>query len=281
MGWERRRRGGLYYYKAVRIGGKPRRIYLGAGACGRVHELLDRKEARKKVEARAVRDRDRDQSAEAKGLFDEAWRWARTIAAAALVAEGFYPHHGQWRPVRGPARKKFHVDTVDPGPLTTALDRLKAVTARAAGRDGEALAALRLLLADDSGVWAAADAALGSAVACWRARVAARHGLDVEDLARLATTRADALVGADPPAAERALAAAANVQGLAFIYASNLDETTGSAERFRLKLLQSAARRLDTVKRESGLVRAARSVAAKAVSAGNATSAGPARRAAG
>src|SRR5207302_2051433 len=119
---------------------------------------------------------------------------------------GHYYHHGKWRPVRGPARRTFHFDAIDPGPPATARDRLKAVTARAAGRDGAALADLadlRLLLADDSGVWTAADATIGSAVACWRARVAARHGLHAEDLASQAAIRADVLVGADPPDVER------------------------------------------------------------------------------
>ena len=283
MGWERRQRGGLYYYKSVRIGGKPRRIYLGRGEHGRVHELLDRKEARKKVAAREVRDRDRDQSAEAKGLFDEAWAWGRAVAAASLVAGGRYYHHGKWRPVRGPARKTFHLDPVDSGPPATALDRLKGVTARAAGRDAAALADLRLLLADDSGVWVAADATIGSAVACWRARVAARHGLHAGDLATQAAIRADVLVGADPPVAERTLAAAASAISLAFEYANNLHETVGRAERDRLKLLRSAARRLDTVQREIGLVRTARpaALAAAGVAGSTGTGSGPARRAAG
>ena len=283
MGWETKQRGSRYLYKSVRVGGRPRHIYLGAEGTlyTKIHVILDRRQTRAKAAARAVRDETRKGEAEAKLLLDTAWAWDRATAAAALVANGHYLHHGQWRPVRGPARRTFHLDAVDPGPLTAALARLKAVTARAAGRDGAALADLRRLLAADPGVWAAADAAIGSAVACWRARVAARHGLDLEDLARLAALRADALVGAGPPAVERALAAAADVQGLAFIFANNLDETTGSAERFRLKLLQSAARRLDTLKREIGLVRAARTAAPKAADVGNATSVGPARRAAG
>ncbi|MFO0805500.1 MAG: hypothetical protein U0791_20540, partial [Gemmataceae bacterium] len=54
MAWEIRGNGREYYYKPVRIGNAPRRLYLGRGPAGRIHEILDRRERKKRDEARRL-----------------------------------------------------------------------------------------------------------------------------------------------------------------------------------------------------------------------------------
>lgn len=41
MGWERRQRGGRYYYRSVRRDGRPRKVYLGKGKAAAMFAQLD------------------------------------------------------------------------------------------------------------------------------------------------------------------------------------------------------------------------------------------------
>ncbi len=100
MSWERRR-GELYYYRSVRIDGRPRKVYFGSG-----EEALAQ-------QARDIVSRDR-RRAERDALASE---WARVAAAdaalarflelaelltrAVLILSGHHQHHGEWRLRRG------------------------------------------------------------------------------------------------------------------------------------------------------------------------------------
>ena len=99
-GWERRGKA-FYYYRMTRIGGKPRRVYVGSGRLGRLHELLDRRDERVRLAVRAARDREQKQLAEADHRRVEVLHLARLIFDAQMVATGHYLHGGQWRRVLG------------------------------------------------------------------------------------------------------------------------------------------------------------------------------------
>ena len=105
MPWKPRR-DRRYYYKATRIEGAPRHMYLGFGPAGKQHEILDRVEKRRKLAARAER------AALAAEMADESrsWRllsgWLRTLTASTLLLSGWYRHHGQWRKMMGRPRTR-------------------------------------------------------------------------------------------------------------------------------------------------------------------------------
>lgn len=98
MSWERRARGGFYYVRKRRVGGRPASEYIGAGLAGVLAAELD-------SEDRAEREAKRD------SLRAEQERWEAVDAAiaevceatdltarAALVLAGYHQHHrGEWR----------------------------------------------------------------------------------------------------------------------------------------------------------------------------------------
>jgi hypothetical protein len=102
MGWERRGRGGgLFYYRSVRIAGRPCKLYMGHGPdaraqAKRVAEARDRRRA----ERQALRGEQAGVAA-ADLAFEQARALADLLLRAALVLNGFHRHHWQWRRRRG------------------------------------------------------------------------------------------------------------------------------------------------------------------------------------
>ncbi|MDB5312326.1 MAG: hypothetical protein JWO38_6528 [Gemmataceae bacterium] len=263
MGWEKRQRGGLYYYRSVRINGQPRRIYLGTGQVGRIHELLDRRERRAREAALTVREQATDQLVEADRLATEVWQWSRTIAAASLVAAGWYNHHGQWRRAAGrPRTRHTKPGPVGPGePVDDPQAGLEATIRRAHAGDAAALAELRALPDERHEVWQAVGDMNRRANRCWRALAADRTGVDEEALSRVATCWKDRVLKADPTPAERALADAAEVARLVATHAEVLDADAGlpaRAGRAGVKRLAAAMRRLGATLKLLARVQAAR-----------------------
>ena len=97
MGWERRQRGGLYFYRSARVNGRPRKLYLGAGPAAQAY-------ARQEVERRARRQSERDalhaeqaRTAPADLAFQSARTLIDLLVRARLVLSGFHLHHREWR----------------------------------------------------------------------------------------------------------------------------------------------------------------------------------------
>jgi hypothetical protein len=93
MGWDRG-----YYYRSRKVGGRPRRVYVGKG---RAAELAAELDALRRV-GRQVRLEDwRDARAEVEALdqpLDELGGMADLLAEAALFVAGYRQHHrGEWR----------------------------------------------------------------------------------------------------------------------------------------------------------------------------------------
>ena len=97
MGWEPRERGGLYYTRSRREGGRVVREYLGAGefaeALARSDEAIRRARQMKRERGLAQEERLRELAAPVLRL-DEA---ADELLRAELVAAGFHRHKGVWR----------------------------------------------------------------------------------------------------------------------------------------------------------------------------------------
>ena len=101
MAWEKRRRGGRYYTRSRRVGGRVVREYVGTG--GRAEDA-----ARQDADGRARRDAERqarraehDRLAALDGPLGELHALADLLAHAALLAAGYRQHQrGAWRKPR-------------------------------------------------------------------------------------------------------------------------------------------------------------------------------------
>jgi len=102
MGWERRQRGGRYYTRSKRIGGRVVREYVGGGRVGALAVALDAEErARAQEKARVWREF-RGELERAETLTDQFAQAADWLARGGLVLAGYRQHHrGEWRRRRG------------------------------------------------------------------------------------------------------------------------------------------------------------------------------------
>jgi hypothetical protein len=97
MGWDRKARGrkGGYYYRSVRVPGRPGpvKVYLGTGSAAQAEaaEVAARRKDRSAAQAEAAAMATLD--GPARGLADA----CEATANAALAAGGLHGHHGTWR----------------------------------------------------------------------------------------------------------------------------------------------------------------------------------------
>ena len=102
MGWERRERGGLYYTRSRREGGRVVREYVGGGLIGELAAELDGEERRGRVAEAAAFGADKAAWAELDGMTADLSELADGLAAAALLLAGYHRHdRGAWRRKRG------------------------------------------------------------------------------------------------------------------------------------------------------------------------------------
>jgi hypothetical protein len=97
VGWENRERGGPYYTRSRREGGRVVREFVGGGLAGRLASEADRirRERREAEDRRRRRELELLQNLSAPlGELSEA---AEVLARAELVAGGYHKHKGEWR----------------------------------------------------------------------------------------------------------------------------------------------------------------------------------------
>ena len=101
MAWETRERGGRYYTRSRREGGRIVREYLGAGIAGELASEADRMERdlREAEEARQKGELEHLEGLAAPVL--EVSEAAEVLARAHLIAAGFHKRRGEYRRVRG------------------------------------------------------------------------------------------------------------------------------------------------------------------------------------
>ena len=102
MGWERRKRGGLYYTRSRKLDGRVVRQYIGTGLLGEMVAVMDAQErAERKAEAAAWRGK-QERLETADGPVDALCEVAEAVTHGALILAGYYRHHrGEWRRRRG------------------------------------------------------------------------------------------------------------------------------------------------------------------------------------
>jgi hypothetical protein len=98
MGWERRTRGGLYYTRSKKVGGRVVRKYIGAGLLGQFAALSDA-ERRAQVKAQAESWRAEKAHLEsADAALHVLCDTSEAMARGSLILGGYYRHHrGEWR----------------------------------------------------------------------------------------------------------------------------------------------------------------------------------------
>ncbi|MDY3560235.1 hypothetical protein R5W23_001461 [Gemmata sp. JC673] len=99
MGWDK---GGLYYTRSRRVGGRVVREYVGGGPVGELAAQLDALERDRRKGERADAHAERERLAGLDAPLDELNTRADELVWAALVAAGFHQHkRGAWRKKRG------------------------------------------------------------------------------------------------------------------------------------------------------------------------------------
>ena len=99
--WERRARGGLYYTRSRKEGGRVVREYIGGGVLGEIAALQDEYERRYREEEAAFCKEECQRLEGIMAPIDELCEAAEVLARAALVAAGYRRHNrGEWRKSR-------------------------------------------------------------------------------------------------------------------------------------------------------------------------------------
>jgi hypothetical protein len=95
--WEKRERGGLYYTRSRKEGGKVIREYIGAGSLGELAAKTDAlKRLRREEEAKAWQE-ERDSLEAIDKALGELYETAEILTRATLFAVGYHQHKGEWR----------------------------------------------------------------------------------------------------------------------------------------------------------------------------------------
>ena len=101
VAWETRERGGRYYTRSRREGGRVVREYVGTGPLAELAAEEDR--ARRELEE-ARREREREEMERLEALAApvlEVSEAAEILAHAHLIAAGYHRHKGEYRRARG------------------------------------------------------------------------------------------------------------------------------------------------------------------------------------
>ena len=104
--WERRERGGFYYTRSRKEGGRVVREYVGGGVLGEIAALEDEYERRRRGEEAAFWKEERERLEELVAPVEELCEEAEVLVRAALIAAGYRRHNrGEWRKRREPQQR--------------------------------------------------------------------------------------------------------------------------------------------------------------------------------
>jgi hypothetical protein len=96
--WERRERGGLYYTRSRKEGGKVVREYVGGGLIGELAARMDTEKRRLREEEKVSRREEHERLDALAAPLEELCAATEVIARAALIASGYHQHNrGEWR----------------------------------------------------------------------------------------------------------------------------------------------------------------------------------------
>ncbi len=98
MGWETRERGGRYYTRSRKVGGRVVREYIGGGSIAALIADQDAAAREKRAVDRQRLRRARAHVAPLETMTAELDQLTELLARAALVAHGYRQHHrSEWR----------------------------------------------------------------------------------------------------------------------------------------------------------------------------------------
>ena len=101
MGWEKRERGGLYYTRSKKVGGRVVREYVGGGTLGHLAALQDAQERRRREEEAALCKEERERLEALVAPVEDLCEAAEILYRAVLLSAGYRRHQrGQWRKKR-------------------------------------------------------------------------------------------------------------------------------------------------------------------------------------
>jgi hypothetical protein len=100
--WENRERGGRYYTRSRKEGGRVIREYVGGGILGELAARMDAEERQRREEEAASQRHERERLEATRASVEELCEAAEVIFQAVLVATGYRQHNrGEWRKKRG------------------------------------------------------------------------------------------------------------------------------------------------------------------------------------
>lgn len=97
MAWEGRARGGRYYTRSRRVGGRVVREYIGAGPVGELAAALDQLDQAEREAARQAWQAERAAVLAAAADVTAFGRLVDDALALALTDAGLHNHRGEWR----------------------------------------------------------------------------------------------------------------------------------------------------------------------------------------
>jgi hypothetical protein len=105
--WEKRERGGLYYTRSRKEGGRVIREYVGGGILGELAAQMDALE-RERREEQAARWKEEQEKLDAlEAPVEELSETSDLLVRAALLASGYRQHNrGEWRLRREPKESR-------------------------------------------------------------------------------------------------------------------------------------------------------------------------------
>jgi hypothetical protein len=103
MGWEKRERGGPYYTRSKKVGGRVIREYVGGGTLGYLTALQDAQERRRREEEAASWKQEHERLEALVAPVEDLCEATEILYRATLLSAGFRRHQrGEWRRQREP-----------------------------------------------------------------------------------------------------------------------------------------------------------------------------------
>jgi hypothetical protein len=101
--WERRERGGLYYTRSRKEGGRAVREYIGGGVLGQFAAQMDAEDRQRREEEAAAWREEQERIRKLEEPVEELSEATDLLVRAALLAAGYHQHkRGEWRLRREP-----------------------------------------------------------------------------------------------------------------------------------------------------------------------------------
>ena len=102
MAWETRQRGGRYYTRSRKVGGRVVREYVGTGLEGELAAAADARARAKREAEKAAWKAEQERMEAALAPFEDFYEGVENLVRGSLILAGYHRHHrGEWRRKRG------------------------------------------------------------------------------------------------------------------------------------------------------------------------------------